>query len=580
MFIDKRLRYKFAVVFIFLFLMINLSYSTVIIINSQDWRDVYHGLMYGRMTNASKILFFVHPSQYATMHLRVPRGEDILLFESVDKPFVDNYASILSSKGFTNITVRPIKDPTDFSISLAKDLNIRKFIVIGDEVGYPSVSVAPYALATDSWVLFVNERNIDQITSFLSQVHPVYVMVYGTMPPSVEDQLQSYTTERINRGSRFDNNLEIVKKMTQLNPSNKQLTLTNGEFLEESLFDPKYPVLLIGRERTPDQVITFLKSSNYTYATLIGQELFDVARKLKDDTPLEHVFVKYGKALVGYNDKGEMIKTLVDLDKFPVPVYDLRLAVENVRYNVFDHKLYVTYHNLGNSTVFFRSNIIVKGAGSDEMITVSDDSAKMILPHRYYYERYDVDLRDLIDKFDELSLEMTTLYGEDYNALNLVLHTNIDHLTIFKFEDNSNITIGNVYYVYSDKQFYVEVKNNWDQTSYVRLDLTYTINGQNRTISSDIIEVPGGQTLNITLPEILTRDTAQALDGAPVTITGNYGGIKEFLQYDISETRPLQVILPPDYMLWLLILLIIILLAYIAYKKWQERSARKDMRKR
>ena len=151
---------------------------------------------------------------------------------------------------------------------------------------------------------------------------------------------------------------------------------------------------------------------------------------------------------------------------------------------------------------------------------------------------------------------------------------------IFKFEDNSNITIGNVYYVYSDKQFYVEVKNNWDQTSYVRLDLTYTINGQNRTISSDIIEVPGGQTLNITLPEILTRDTAQALDGAPVTITGNYGGIKEFLQYDISETRPLQVILPPDYMLWLLILLIIILLAYIAYKKWQERSARKDMRKR
>ena len=364
----------------------------------------------------------------------------------------------------------------------------------------------------------------------------------------------------------------MVKKMTQLHPDNKQLTLTNGEFLEESLFDSRYPVLLIGRERTPDQVTSFLKSSNYTYATLIGQELFDVARKLKETTPLEHIFVKYGKAVVGYNDKGELIKSLMDLDKFPVPVYDLRLAVEDVRYNVFDHKLYVTYHNLGNSTVFFRSNIVAKGSGSEEMITVSDNSAHMILPHRYYYKVYDIDLRDLIDKFDEISLEMTTLYGEDYNALNLVLHTNIEKLTIIRFEDNSNITIGDVYYVYSDKQFCVEVKNNWNQTSYVRLDLTYTINGQNRTLSSDVIEVPGNQTINITFPEILTKDTAQALDGAPVKITGNYGGIKEFLQYDISETRPLHVILPPDYLWLLLILLIVILLAYIIYKKWQEHS--------
>jgi len=559
-------------IFLALFMLVHIFYSTTVLINSQDWRDVYTGIMYGKHINASKILFFIDSSQYASMHYRLSKNQEIIIFESADNPYVDNYASVLRSKGFDNITVVNITSPEMLSFNLAKELKAKKFILVPDEVGYPCISVAPYALATNSWVLFVNTKNVNDTISFLSDINPGHGILYGQVQEKVEDALKSFTTERINKGSRFDNNLEIIKKMHQSNPSNQQITLTNGEFLEMSLFNNKYPTILIGRERTPTSVINYLNNANFTIGTLIGQELFDVAKKIKETTKLEHIYIKYGEALVGYNDKGEMIKTLKDLDKFYLPVYDLRLNVENARYNLFDRTLYVTYHNVGNSTVFFKSNIVVKGAETNEMMTVSDVSAHRINPHEYYYAKYKVDLRDLMKKFDRLSLDLTALYGEDYNALNLVLNKNITKLEIFKFNDESNISIGNVYYVYDDKKFYVEVENKWNDTTYAKIYLTYTLNGINRTLSSDEIELSGGQTMNVTFHEVLTRDTVEALDGTPVVVSGNYGGIKDFLPFSVNEKRLLIAILPMDYLWILLLILLLILIAYIIYKKWKEKE--------
>jgi len=58
----------------------------------------------------------------------------------------------------------------------------------------------------------------------------------------------------------------------------------------------KEPVLFPGRERVPDQVVGYIRSSGIKTGVVIGNELAGVAQQLKQATKM-NIFLKFGQGL-------------------------------------------------------------------------------------------------------------------------------------------------------------------------------------------------------------------------------------------------------------------------------------------
>jgi hypothetical protein len=83
---------------------------------------------------------------------------------------------------------------------------------VDDAYGYNALSVASYAVISNYYVLFANDRNIGIIDSFLSDNKPTSVIIFGQVDEVVKTRLAKYNPETINLGDRFDNNIEMVKR--------------------------------------------------------------------------------------------------------------------------------------------------------------------------------------------------------------------------------------------------------------------------------------------------------------------------------------------------------------------------------
>src|SRR3989344_4016884 len=70
-----------------------------IIINSDDWRDVYSGMLYGTLTGTPTN--FLVSDRHATLILNsIPRSTPVEVFSSKKNPYIVGYESVLQSKGY------------------------------------------------------------------------------------------------------------------------------------------------------------------------------------------------------------------------------------------------------------------------------------------------------------------------------------------------------------------------------------------------------------------------------------------------------------------------------------------------
>ena len=101
--------------------------------------------------------------------------------------------------------------------------------------------------------------------AFLKSISPEQLLFYGELDDKIYPALKRFPHTIINEGSRFANNIEIVKDY--VNRTNaEQVILTNGRFIESELIHGGYgkePVLFIGEKETPEEVISFLKDSDF-----------------------------------------------------------------------------------------------------------------------------------------------------------------------------------------------------------------------------------------------------------------------------------------------------------------------------
>ncbi len=571
--VGMRYRWVFAVVLLFL-MMPSVYAVDHIIVNSQDWRDVYTGMNYGYLTNMpTNFLVSTRHSTILLYSIPVERDEVWVLSNRV-QPFITGYESILQSRGYDSPD--ELRTMT-LNLDLLDELeDISRFIVVDDAYGYNALSVAPYSQVDKSFVIFANADNIDDILDILETKDVDNVLIYGQVDRAVKEGLAQYNPEVINYGNRFENNIEIVKRYQALRPTT-QVILTNGEFIEAGLMSGADPVLFLGRENVPETVRNFIEEGNVDVGILIGNELVNSATFVRRSLGIS-VFVKFAQ---GAREPTGAIAQVEDLDRFPMPRYSLNLEVVSVVYNRATGALEVTYRNTENLAMYFKGTITVRDGG--EVIVLGDEKPIFLDKNEFktIVYRVDTDGNPLNFQSDELTGDIFVIYGEGTKSLENTYQTQFD-IDIVEILDDAEIEIVGLYYDKSQNSFFVEIKNIGKKDAYVSVELVdLLINDEEITVGGDgVIKIAPGKTGKIRVEVEMAEED---FDENPEIRVRAFYGERELSRIKIKEeTFPLEF--KSGYTMYIVyavvILLVLLLLLWLGTKKKCPHCGHKNPRGR
>ena len=532
-----------------------------VIINSQDWRDVYTGAQYANLMGVPNN--FLVSTRHSTILLySIPtEREEILVLSSREQPWIVGYGDVLRSRGYEQPEeVRA----TNLNLELLRRLEgIDRFIVIDDAYGYNAISIAPFSQVDRSFVVFANRNNIDDVVEALEEKNPQKVIVYGQVDREVKEALEVFNPETINKGNRFDNNIEITKRYLEIKPT-KQVILTNGEFIEAGIMSGADPVVFLGRENVPDSVREFITTSDIEVGILIGNELVNSATFVRRQLGIS-VFVKFAQ---GARQPTGAISTVEDLDRFPMPRYNVGIEVTSVVYNKATGALQVTYHNTQNLAEYFKSTITLRDDGNVRI--TGDNDAIFLDKNEYKTVLYssDVDGELLNLQASELSGDIFTIFGESINSLENTYQTNFD-VEIIDVLDDAKINITGLYYDDVGQQFLVQIENVGEVDAYVSAELIdLVVNGEELTLGSDgVVKIEAGD--DAYLPVIVEMVEADFAANPSVRVRAYYG------ERELSRIKIIEANFPIEFrsnyttyaVYGIAILLILLLLFFLGTKK-------------
>ncbi len=532
-----------------------------VIINSADWRDVYSGMLYARLEG--KQGHFLTSERHARIILpSIPRSsESMEVFSSRNNPFIVGYQALLENEGYQN--VEELRTRNGNLEILERLPNIDRFIIVDDSYGYNAISVAPLAVLGRYYVLFSNRNNVNQIVNTLEDRNVRELIIYGQTERSLRDALEGYNPTIINTGDRFENNIEIVERYQTLYRSihgqpRRQAILTNGEFIEISIMSGADPVLFIGFANVPDHVREYIDRSDLEVGTLIGNELIGTATFIRRQTGLS-VFVKFGQ---GARVPEGAIAQVEDLDRFPIPRYDLRLEIVAAMVNTATNNLEVTYRNLAPIATYFRPlSIRVSDSQQTTLVDIIDTTPTFIDRNDYktmLYPLIDGDGAriDLIG--DEKTLNMTVIYGESPRSLEQELQASL-RLEEVSIIDGAEIEIIDVSYVQRTSTFLVRVKNIGSVDAYATAEIhELIIDGDTYIFGTDqVVRVRPGRTATLSVETTMEEEDIPNNDQVRVKVL--YGERENALIKIKEGVFPFKFA-APDIMLYVLIILIILLL--------------------
>ncbi len=559
----------FLFVILFLLFIIPTSVNAkTLIINSEEWQDVYSSMHYANLRSDIGSVYFFAGTNYAELisNLLTP-GEEILLIESSTKPYYKDYENYLKIKGFSNIEVKYVKDIYQTNLDLGSEIRTNKFVVIDDEYGYNAVSVAPYAYITNSWVIFANRDNVGDIVSFLDDKDAQEVLLFGHLNREVVDALQKYSPEIIDNKNRFVDNVRISEKFLKIKPETGTAMATTGDFIETELMsggDGRSPVLFIGKDNIYPESYKFLDRNNIRLVEIVGNDLIPAGQRLRDLTNKKiSVIVKFGQGFTNLPGKSGQVYSLT---VFPLPKFTFFLNIDAISYDSNQKALFVKYRNSGNSPLYGLSNIHIR-ADDQEVAIVSDKDAFFVEDGEVSVVKYDVDLTEHLSK--ELSADFWTLYGESPEFMERYIlesgKTDPPYslpITLENFENNAELRLDSVVYKKNWKRFSVKVTNIGQVDAYSNARINdILIDGVETTIyTQGVSKIPAGDSKNLLIKADLTE--SDILDNPTLKVTVQYGQDEELLTKELEQEFEFKV--SSSTMIYVGIVIGIVILAAIA----------------
>jgi hypothetical protein len=528
-----------------------------ILSNSEDWKDVYSTMLYGTLTE--KTSNFLVSDRHATLILNsIPTKTHIWVISSKSIPYVRGYKSLLESRGYTAEEF----EYDNVNLELAKKLNVNSFIIIDPSYGYNAISVAPYAAATNSYVLFADRDNIREIDRFLSGIDVKKILVYGQVDREVLNAITRYGPEIINKdGDRFLNNIEIVKKYQEIRHA-KQAILTNGEFIEQEIMSGAEPVIFIGTNNVPDVVREYIKESDIEVGVLIGNELVGTATFIRRQIGIS-VFVKFAQ---GARAPEGRISQVEALDMFYLPVYTLNLEVDNIKYNKATNQLEVTLKNTEEQAVYFIGTYSLTSSDGAKQ-TVGDAAANFIDGNELKTMVYDVEPMPE----GTITVDVFVIYGESKGSLEKEIRKTIQVGTV-RVLDECQIQINEVALNTRNRQFYVNVENTGEVDCYVDVEIVdFMIAGQKTTVGMESVAHLGTAEKKNLRVKVEGFEEEDAEDNEIVKVRAYYGERENSL-IKVLEGNFELVLKGIDYVFYSLILVIILLLLLIIWKRYRKKA--------
>jgi len=526
-----------------------------VVINSGDWQDVYLGTYYAGFSDINSK--FIISSEHSSFLLQMldKNKKNILLIESDKTPFVFNFRTSLEGAGFTVEEI--LASGTALNIELAKRANTTDFIVVDDTYGYNAISIAPYAAQGNFFILLANRNNIEELYSFLNVNGVGRMIIYGNSDNEVRTRLAEFNPVIINNGSRFDNNIELLKRYENV----QRVVLTNGEFIEESIMSGKEPVLFLGKDRVPDQVVKYIKESGIKTGMVIGTELSGVGHLLKEQTNMT-LFLKFGQ---GFGDGGS--SEIKALDMFPLPKYDLAIDINSVKYNRVSKELEVTYENKGNIGAYLSSSIEILSSGI-RLTTIGDREPVYVNRGNTVSVPYKTELNG-----QNLTAKFTTLFGEVPGSFERVLHKEMN-IEMIDVPDNSLLNISKVSYDKSAHKIKVEIKNIGKVKTFARTQIKFLVYGEERIMVQDkpMLLEPGTSKDAVF---ITTLSDTNIEENPQINVRVNYGEREAALIKVLEGSYPLEI--SGDYTIIIIAAALAIILIIILRIK--RKKDKKDQQK-
>ena len=552
---------KFILLIVLCLFLIHLGAAApnYVISNSEDWRDVYSIILYANLQGLDSD-FLVSTAHGPILLKGINKDYNLLIISSKDSPLVFNYPSLAESYGFDSVEQIEVSSA---NLDLIDELpSIKNFIVVGDSYGYNAMAVVAYAIATNSWVFLANRANVDDIDAILNSRTVNNLILYGYVDSEVTETLSKYDPEIINNGDRFEDNIEIVKKYSEVG-SISQVILSNGEFIEKEIMQGRNPLLFTGRENVPDKIAEYIKSSTIQIGVLIGNDLIGAATNIRQTTGI-NVMVKFARSA---RESNSGVSPVEGLDLFYIPVPNINISVYSIKYNKARSTLEITYQSNSNMPAYLKGTItLITSSGN---IKVGDLEGVFIAPEDFKTVVYQgVDVSD-----ENLSADVFVLYGESPSSLDRVLQGRYD-VQIVSVIDNCKLDLKSLKYNEQEKAFIVKVKNTGNVECWANVELKdVVINRIKQTLGTETSErILPGKSKKIFIYEIMTE--ADFNKNNFVTVVAYYGERRDSLVNVIEGRFELEYqrfnVLTYIIFILAIIILIFIVLLIIARRREKE----------
>ncbi len=541
---------------ILIFLMLIATFNATVLINSYDGRDVITGTYYAAVKGDNS--FFVPDESTIEMIISKlkPIDEENITLINGKKMAMPNIKALLESKGYFVGRVINSDDPYETNLELAEELkdSVSGYILVSPSIGYNAIAPIPFARHNKYYLIFAESSQSSSIKEITQNKN---VLVYGFVDDSITSALESGNINVINKGDKYLDDIEIVKFLLSTTDE-KQVILTDGNFLEYTIMNTKYPILYIS-SIVPASVKDFLKEQvnedKIKVALVIGQEYINTAYNLKKTINQEigeeklSVFAKLGETYPSVSPK------IYPSPIFILPAPHADISVDIINYNKDDGKLTIVLSNKGNSVGYFTYSVKLFGANETISTFGSEDIVELKPGEQYTIEK-SIELNE--DFEGTLSAEVTLIYGTSKSVLDIG-YDKIFNVTTIVFKDTSQLRINKAKY-YPDKSLLVvELSNIGDKLLYYKITIKYDEEGKEVEVEDVVKSLEPGKSK-------LLRYDGMDIISDQISIVVEYGA----KEYALKKKVESAVEIEKGYDLLILsviVIVVVLILAYLFAKK-------------
>lgn len=534
-----------------------------VVINSDDGRDVLSGIFYANARDVP-VKFMTANDNGDLFASKVGSGHDILLIQG-SVPISSFLESTLVQQN--TVEIYPSSNGPLTNLDLAKKSGANSFIIVDSAYADGALSALSYAALTNSYVIFTNRNNVNEVKEIVKGKN---LVLFGISDNEVLTAFKEFNPTILGKGeNKFDDNIIILNK-TMNEFSLKNVIMTDGSVMEDSIANGNQPVLLVGR-LVPTSTFNFIKqevhNGNLKVIMLVQNHLTTTAYSMKKQIQNElqaedvnnnlSIIVKFGQAIPSAGTG------VLDIDKFYLPAYKPNLNITEVVYNQQSKNIVLSINNLGQGSAFYNTELRIRVNGKDYSVFGGNETKNIAIGEQQAKE-YPFDIHSISD--GTITALVVVKYGSFINSFEDFASFEGPVATI-NYKDVSNLSVQFAKYDSEKKLLFVTIRNNGD-TAYFFSKVKLKVDGTETYLTASGTKTLDKNSIFVDQYPLELSET-DITANKNITVLIDYGGRPGFLLKHEEHVVPLDLIKDGYSVLLPILLIVIIILLIYMYKRSQ-----------